>query len=189
TLGIVWLVLVLVPASALILFDQGEPMTEHRLYLASCGLFIAAGTAIGVAAESLPRWKTAGAGILALAGTALGSQTVVRNRVWADPVSLWGESVALAPDHPRPRLLLGEALADTGQFDLAIQEFRMAIRLRPTDATAYLKLGRLLAATGRLEESRAELGRAAALDPGNQLVRQSIAAVEDAKTHVDFARR
>jgi hypothetical protein len=188
-LGIIWFVLLLVPACVLILFDQGEPMTEHRLYLASCGLFIAAGDAADVAAELLPRWRTAGAGILALGITALGSQTVTRNRVWGDPVSLWGESAALAPDHPRPRLLLGEAFADGGQYDLAVQQFRMAIRLRPTDATGYLKLGRLFAAAGRLEDARIELTRAAALDPGNPLVRQSLAAVEDARTHVDFARR
>jgi tetratricopeptide (TPR) repeat protein len=189
SLGILWFVLLLVPASVLILFDQGEPMTEHRIYLASCGLFVAAGAGIGIAAESLPQWRIVGAGILALAVTSLGSQTVMRNRVWADPVLLWGESVALAPDQPRPRLLLGEALADTGQYDLAIQQFQMAIRLRPTDATGYLKLGRLLAGAGRLEDARAELARAAALDPQNPLVRQSIAAVEQARTHVDLARR
>jgi protein O-mannosyl-transferase len=188
-LGIVWFVLLLVPASLLILFDQGEPMTEHRLYLASAGLFIAAGAAVGMAVESVPRWRMAGAAILALAVTALGSQTVMRNRVWADPVLLWGESVRLAPDHPRPRLLLGEAFADIGQYDLAVQQFRMAIRLRPADVTGYVKLGRLYAAGGRLEEARTELARAAALDPGNPLVRQSIAAVEAARTHVDFTRR
>jgi Tfp pilus assembly protein PilF len=187
-LGIVWFVLLLVPASVLILFDQGEPMTEHRLYLASCGLFLAAGVAVAAAAQSLPRWRMAGAAVLALAVTALASQTVVRNRIWSDPVLLWRESVALAPDHPRPRLLLGEALADTGQQDLAIQQFQMAIRLRPTDSIGYLKLGRLLAAAGRLDDAQGELARAAALDPGNQLVRQSIAALEDARTHVNLAR-
>jgi tetratricopeptide (TPR) repeat protein len=187
--GILWLVLLLVPASVLILFDQGEPMTEHRIYLASGGVFVAAGAAAGLAAASLPRWRMTGAGMLAVAVTALGSQTVMRNRVWADPVLLWGESVALAPDQPRPRLLLGEAFADNGQYDLAIQQFRMAIRLRPIDATGYLKLGRLFAGAGRLEEARAELARAAALDPENALVRQSIAALEQARTHVDLARR
>jgi hypothetical protein len=188
-LGIVWFVLLLVPASLLILFDQGEPMTEHRLYLASCGVFIAAGAAAARAAESSPRWRLAGTGALALAVAALGSQTVMRNRIWADPTLLYRESVALAPDHPRPRLLLGEALADTGQYDLAIQQFQMAIRLRPTDAAGHLKLGRLFAAVGRLEDARAELARAAALDPENPLVRQSIAAVEEARAHGDFARR
>jgi tetratricopeptide (TPR) repeat protein len=187
--GIVWFILLLVPASMLILFDQGEPMTEHRLYLASCGLFLAAGTAVGRGAESLPRWRLAGAGVLALAVVALGSQTVTRNRIWADPILLWRESVALAPDHPRPRLLLGEALAEAGDDDLAIQQFQTAIRLRPTDATGHLKLGRLLAGAGRFEDARVELTRAAALEPENPLVQQMIAAVEDARAHVDFTRR
>src|SRR5207253_9313158 len=100
-LGVAWFLALLIPASVLILLGQGEPMTEHRIYLASGGLFIAAGAVVGVAAERLPRWRVAGAGLLALTVAALGSQTVTRNRIWADPIVLWRESVALAPDHPR----------------------------------------------------------------------------------------
>jgi hypothetical protein len=36
-----------VPSAVLTILDQGEPMAEHRVYLASCGLFIAAGVGIG----------------------------------------------------------------------------------------------------------------------------------------------
>ena len=41
--GIFWFLLMLVPSSALAVLDQGEPMAEHRVYLASVGLFLAAG--------------------------------------------------------------------------------------------------------------------------------------------------
>ena len=60
---------------------------------------------------------------------AFGAQTLLRNAVWADPVTLWQESVDLAPSHYRPRLLLGEALQDAGRRDEAIEQYRTAIRL------------------------------------------------------------
>src|SRR5207253_9838089 len=45
TFGICWFLLSLVPAAALTALDQGEPMAEHRVYLASGGLFLAVGAA------------------------------------------------------------------------------------------------------------------------------------------------
>src|SRR5258706_733785 len=34
--GVLWFFLLLVPSSVLVVLDQGEPMAEHRIYLASC---------------------------------------------------------------------------------------------------------------------------------------------------------
>ena len=42
-LGMAWFVLLLVPSSVLVLLDLGEPMAEHRVYLAAAGLFLATG--------------------------------------------------------------------------------------------------------------------------------------------------
>src|SRR5262249_55258332 len=39
--GLLWFLLLLVPSAVLTILDQGEPMAEHRVYLASCGLFLA----------------------------------------------------------------------------------------------------------------------------------------------------
>ena len=44
TLGMVWFVLLLVPSSVLVLLNLGEPMAEHRVYLAAAGFFLASGT-------------------------------------------------------------------------------------------------------------------------------------------------
>ena len=37
--GLFWFLLLLVPSLALVVFDRGEPMAEHRIYLASMGCF------------------------------------------------------------------------------------------------------------------------------------------------------
>ena len=93
------------------------------------------------------------------------AETVARNAMWASPVTLWQESVDLAPGHFRPRLLLGEALEDAGRRDEAIEQYQTAIRLRPAEPTGYVKLGRCLADVGRLDEATATFRRLQTLDP------------------------
>ncbi|MBI3400185.1 MAG: tetratricopeptide repeat protein [Acidobacteria bacterium] len=180
--GLVWFLLALVPSAALIMLDQGEPMTEHRVYLASCGLFLGAGAAIGrlgayLEGVSAPIRRGA-AGLFVLVIAAFSAETFKRNVVWADPVALWGESVDLAPDHYRPRLLLGEALVNAGRTDEAVEQLQTAIRLRPTDQTGYLKLGRVLAEAGRVGEARLYLMKALELDPHNASALQALSAID-----------
>jgi protein O-mannosyl-transferase len=180
--GIAWFLLALVPSAALIMLDQGEPMTEHRVYLASCGFFLTAGDAIGwlrAHMEDFSALIRRGAAILlALVIAAFAAETVKRNAVWADPIKLWGESVDLAPEHYRPRLLLGEALVDAGRGEEAVEQFQTAIRLRPTEPTGYVKLGEYLALAGRWREARLYLLKAMEIDPHNASARQALTAVD-----------
>jgi hypothetical protein len=176
--GLVWFMAGLLPSSLLILLDRGEPMAEHRVYVASGGLFLAIGAGIdrlAVWAErSAPGSRPFGAIALGLVLVAFAAQTVQRNRVWSDPVTLWRESVERAPGHYRPRLLLGEALHDAGRLDEAIVQFRTAVELRPTDPTGRVKLGQSLAELGRLDEARRQFLDAIALDPQHASARQSL---------------
>lgn len=187
--GIVWFLLLLMPGAALTVLDQGEPMAEHRVYAAACGLFLAAGQACA----RLDDWARRAGGLLrllvpvllALVIVSFGANTVVRNAVWGSPVGLWRESVDLAPNHYRPRLLLGEALQDAGRRDEAADEYRTAIRLRPGDVTGYLKLGALLAAMGRLPEARQQFVAVTAIEPDNAPARQALAVLEQASGRME----
>ena len=180
--GIVWFLLLLVPAAALNVLDQGEPMAEHRVYLASGGFFLAAGAGIGrlgawlAHARARTRWL--GGAAFALVLVSFGVQTLIRNAVWADPVTLWRESVDLAPNHYRPRLLLGEALQEAGRREEAIEQYKLAVRLRPTDVTGYLKLGACLTEMGRFDQARQYLLQAIGLDPHNVSARRTLGLLE-----------
>jgi hypothetical protein len=184
TFGALWFLLLLVPSSVLMILDQGEPMAEHRIYLASCGAFLLA----GAAASHLSRWLTDTGSRLRILShaavvttlVALGAQTIARNTVWASPVTLWQESVNKAPTHYRPRLLLGEALLDTGRVDEAIVQFRTAVNLRPQEPTGYVKLGVILAETGRQDEARRYFLEALAVDPNNASARRSLSLLDEA---------
>jgi len=181
TLGVVWFFAMLIPSAVLILLDQGEPMTEHRVYVASLGFFLAAGVGVGYAGAWLGRRgeKPLAFGILAFRLVVLGlaALTVMRNAVWADPIALYQESVDLAPAHYRPHLLLGEALLDKNRRDDAIGQFETAIRLRPNDPTGYIKLSLCYADIGKFGESRRLLNRARELDPDDKSIDRMLDAL------------
>jgi hypothetical protein len=193
SVGLLWFLLVLVPSAALIALDQGEPMSEHRVYLASCGMFLAAGTGIGWIAGRVSQspdagrpgvraWLAGAAFALVLASFAVG--TLVRNAVWRSPVGLWQESVDLAPTHFRPRLLLGEAFQDAGQRDAAIEQYQTAIRLRPTDPTGYLKAGQCFAEVGQFAQAREHFLKAIEVSPRDVSARRSLTVLDEVEARI-----
>jgi tetratricopeptide (TPR) repeat protein len=191
--GFAWFLLLLVPSSVLIVLDQGEPMAEHRVYLASAGLFLAAGAGIGrlrawsARVGGRARWLVSA--LLCLLLVSLAIDTVVRNAIWSSPVALWREAVDLAPGHFRPRLLLGEALQDAGRLDEAVAEYRTAIELRPTDETGYVKLGQCLIDMGQWDEATAAFVRLQTLEPRSVPAAMGLGTVAVLSSHPETARR
>jgi len=185
SVGIITFLLLLLPAAVLTILGSGEPMAEHRVYVASIGWFLAIGAAIvwlrrrAATATALGRPLIGVA--LAMVVLSFGAETVVRNAVWSDPVGLWKESADLAPHHPRPRLLLGEALEERGRRHEALAEYQTAVRLGPSDPVAHLKLGLCLAALSRFDEARNELRETLRLDPGNVPAQRSLSRLEHTK--------
>jgi hypothetical protein len=181
SVGLCWFVIALVPSSALIVGGRGEPLAEHRVYLASCGLFLAIGAGIGTwlgAARYTRRLRLAVSVGFGVVLAAFSAQTVVRNALWHDPVALWQEAVERAPTHYRPRLLLGEALQDAGRKTEALDQFRTAVRLRPSVPDGYVKIGVCLITMGRPSEARPYLLDALARDPDNEAARRALALAD-----------
>ncbi len=56
----------------------------------------------------------------------------------------------------------------------AEEEFKHALQLNPNNAAAHHMYGRFLASLGRLDEARAELGRARELDPLSLLIQSNV---------------
>jgi len=186
SIGLAWFPLLLVPSAVLIMLDQGEPMTEHRVYVASAGLFLVAGVVVQRVIERVSgrvQLVRAGAAVLALLLLSFVADTLLRHEVWRSPVTLWRESVDLAPKHPRPRLLLGQALADAGRRDEAIEQFRTAVSLRPSDPVGHLELARSLGDAGRWQEARAALTRALEVKPQYEPARRALRVLDEVESH------
>src|SRR6185295_7068709 len=93
--GIAWFLLLLLPSSLLVILDRGELMAEHRVYLASLGVFLAAGVvidkALGIlAARGISTRLMASAGFVVIA-LSLGGRTMLRNQLWSNPLAVWLE--------------------------------------------------------------------------------------------------
>jgi hypothetical protein len=156
-LGVAWFVLFLVPSAVLFVLGRGEALAEHRVYLASAGLFLAAGSLMAQALrrtqDEAPLLRWAMIGVLVVGMLQLGVRTIVRNTVWSDPERLWREAMKKAPGHWLPHLMLGEVLRLRHGCAAAEADYRAAIRLRPEEVFPYTKLGGCLVDARRLDEA------------------------------------
>ncbi len=132
--GIAFFLLALLPESSL--FPISDVMVEHRLYLPLFGAALVFAVLLGNLAR-FPRTRLllAAAVIIALGGTAYR-----RNLVWNNPVRLWEDNAAKAPDRARIRGNLGKAYLDRGRFERAAEEFKRMIELEPDAVGAYNNL-------------------------------------------------
>jgi tetratricopeptide (TPR) repeat protein len=74
---------------------------------------------------------------------------------------------AIVPESPATHNVLGLAQAQRGDLDGAIQEFRRALELDPSDAGAHWHIGAALASTGAYAEATKHLAQSVSLDPQN----------------------
>jgi protein O-mannosyl-transferase len=169
SLGLLWFAAVLAPSSVLLLLDRGEPMAEHRVYLASAGLFLVAGSLAGGVAQALAparrftRMAVAAAGLVVL--VALAGRTVLRNAIWSSPVLLWAEAAERAPAHWLPALVLGESLHAAGRHTEAILSLEQARALGPNVPAILANLGLCQLEVGARGEAAATFAALQALDP------------------------
>jgi Flp pilus assembly protein TadD len=193
TFGMVWFLLLLVPSAVLVILNLGEPMAEHRVYLASCGFFLAFGLIVGHVWAFFDTRTLRSRLILrvGLAGwlTVLGGLTVLRNQVWDDPVRLWLDAAEKAPDIWVPHVMLGAALQERGATSDAIVAYRRAIRLRPSEQAPYMRLGIALAEIGRLADARATFQALLSIDPRSAVGHNGLGAVATLERQHDEARR
>ncbi len=164
-LGIGWFFLALAVESSVI--PIVDVIYEHRAYLPSVGVFLAAATLAGLALQALAPASTQR--LLALTGVALGlllgSLALQRNAVWATPLTLWTDVVAKSPGKERPHQNLGETYDALGKLPEAEREFRAAIAIDPGSVAARTSLAIVLQKSGRPAEAEAEYREVLRLDP------------------------
>jgi tetratricopeptide (TPR) repeat protein len=154
--GIGWFFLTLVVESSVI--PIVDVIYEHRAYLPGVGIFVAVATLLGLLLQRIaPGASTRATGLVGIAlALVLGSLTMQRNAVWADPVSLWSDVVEKSPNKFRPHQNLGESLDAAGRLGAAEREFRRAVEIEPGSIVARTSLATILQKSGRPGEAEAE---------------------------------
>jgi tetratricopeptide (TPR) repeat protein len=187
--GVAWFFLLLAPTSSVVPLD--DLLMEHRVYLASWGI-LAAACAGGERLLARLRWRPAAAAalVVALWGT-LALALHRRNAAWETRLAMATDSVAKSPGKPRVHVNLGQALAERGDLDAAIREYRLALALAGdaphNEAMILRNLSAALASQGRWDEAEAALWRAVERDPGNADVITNLAIALARKGDLDGA--
>lgn len=162
SLGIAWFFLALAPTSSFV--PVTDVAVEHRVYLASWGIFAAVVVLAARASRLLPaRARRVGAAGAAVA-VCLALLVTLRARaeVWARPVALWADAAAKSPGKSRPHLNLGHALHDRGDLAGALAAYQRALALEDRSLVPPLaihNMARALAGLGRFDEARETLRR------------------------------
>jgi protein O-mannosyl-transferase len=136
--------------TANILTPIGTIMAERLAYVPSAGLCLLAAWAW----QSLyRRQRQVGLAALIILPGVLGIRTIVRNRDWRDNLTLWSADVRAVPNSAKIHVMLGSAYVDTGQFDPALKEMELALKIDPLFPEA-------LEADGLLQLSKGNYGAA-----------------------------
>jgi tetratricopeptide (TPR) repeat protein len=168
--GVAWFFLVLAPTSSFL--PIADVLVEHRVYLASWGLFLAAVLAGDrLIARAIPARRAWAATIVVGAAWAVLAVALHRrNAVWEEDLAFWRDVVEKAPGKARPRLGLGTAMLQRGDLQGAAEQFAAGIRRAVPEATGLRvsllqNLGAALVRQGRSKEALVPLQEAVALDP------------------------
>ena len=156
--GVAWFFLLLAPTSSVV--PLADVLMEHRLYLASWGIFLAA----AVLASSLverrvrPGRPVVLAAVLVCLCAGLASASCLRVNLWRSKLALWSDCVAKSPHKARAHLGLGNGYRQAGDVQRAAEEFRDALDLAKEDPRWLRqeirgKLASALLVLGRTEEA------------------------------------
>lgn len=147
--GLLWFCLALGPTSQIM--PHHVPRADRFLYLPLVGLVVS--MAIGVRPV-----KTALAGrvtgvVIAAVGVLsfLGLLSACQVRTWRNSASMWENCLKVDPHNALAHGGLADKLSEAGQFDQAIQHYRLALRLDPNNLETLKNFALLLAVCPREE--------------------------------------
>lgn len=179
-----WFFLLLAPSSSFLPITT-EVAAERRMYLPLIGVLAAAvATAnrvflMGKAKSKSNAWVRAATTMLtATIVVLLGARTVARNTVFQDTVALWYDVVRQMPENARGHYQLAEKLWDRGDVQRALDQYRVAASLEPSDAVLQNLVGARYASVGRNDMAEAYFLRSLQLRPDSAHAHKNVANLQ-----------
>ncbi|CAG2160236.1 unnamed protein product [Oppiella nova] len=149
------LTLAIVPfiPSSNIFFPTGFVVAERVLYLPSIGFVLLIGMGVK---KMLDSWESHSTGIKTVIGLLLIVHTVKTYRrcnEWNNEYSLYTSGLKVNPMNTKLLNNLGRLHERDGSYDVAINYFREAVRIEPSDVRGHLNLGNILLKTNNSKEA------------------------------------
>lgn len=156
--GFFALLLMLAPTSTIIPIP--DAVAERRLYFPFLGLLL-------MTAQVLLFWKPARGKQQAVFGVvllALGGLTFRRSALYADPVAMWEDSIAVNPANSRAQFQLAYAYYQRGRCEEASGRYEKAAAMRAADYQILVDWALALDCAGKYEEAAQRLQHAVTLE-------------------------
>jgi tetratricopeptide (TPR) repeat protein len=188
--SLIWVALPLLPALYIPALGV-HTFAERYLYLPSVGFVILASIGIsrigrlGIVSQRVAGLILFSAFFILIALYSAG--TVKRSQVWHDSLTLWSDTVKKSPDSYVAHNSLGGAYFGQGRIDEAIEELRLAIRLKPDHAKAHNNLGFTYFSQGRIDEAIEEYKKAIRLNPDYAKARNNLGFTYFSQGRIDEA--
>ena len=144
--AVLWFFLHLLPTNSFL--PRLDVANDRQLYLASIGVFFAAGIGVQNLMRHANRPRLAGA-IAGLVLLGLGVATVQRNQIYRSEVVFWEDALMKSPGKPRVANNLGYAYQRAGRLAEARLAYQQAIELDPGYWKARINLDALESAQSR----------------------------------------
>ena len=180
TLGIWWMLIVLVPSSTLIALKL--VLNEQRLYLAAVGVLLIAGVGFATVlskADEAGR-RRLGQAIICLLVAILAifsALTIHRNTQWRDPMSLWMSALEEYPDSMRANTQIANQYLKMNRPEAALAHAKKAVEAGPDVVETRITLARALSATGSHTQALVHARAAIDLNPDSSDARSCIGTV------------
>jgi tetratricopeptide (TPR) repeat protein len=159
--------IILAPTSSIVPIK--DIAVEHRMYLPLAAVLV---ILIFAARAMFTQWsandrlrRVASCCVLLLVAVSLALATHRRNALYAEPLLLWNQTVAQAPENPRAHLALGLARFESGRPQEAIAAFEQAIALDRDYAGAYANIATILWARRDASAALPYFARAVEISP------------------------
>jgi protein O-mannosyl-transferase len=162
-----------------------QAMADRYTYLPSLGPFFLFGLAAARVYEkavALKRRKAvAAAGLVLIAATitaSLAFATIRQIGVWKNSIVFWNYVIGKDPEIAFAHYNLGFAYAENGRLDMAVQEYRSALRLQPDYAKAHFNLGLIYLRQGDRGRARTEFAAGLKTKPNDVRARRILESLD-----------
>lgn len=172
--GWFWFLVTLLPVIGLIQVG-GQSMADRYTYIPLTGLFIMVAWGVN---DLLRGYRQREAALVMLSGAvicALTAMTWQQLGYWKDSITLYRHTLAVTSGNYLILNNYGIALAEQGDLDGAIAQYREALRVWPQSANAHINLGAAYAHEENFDEAIREYGEALRIKPDYALAMTDMA--------------
>ena len=185
--GGLWYVISLLPET---MIPLNQVVTERRLYVPMVGilLIVSAGMLRMIRSDSIKYRKAIPVLSAALIGLFI-VLVVARNKLWANEVDLWRDSVRKDPFSSDAHHSLGYVFEQQGNIQKALKEWELALNLNPNNPDLLRNLAVAYNRTNKTEEAIEFLNRSLQLEPNSPNAYYNLGEIYAKMGQMDEAER